>query len=70
MRTSTEIKKIKKKKEPSVRLFHLIIGKKDKLKTKTSSKSVITVNSVFSQFSIIFCSSSNGGTAIVVSSGG
>ena len=69
MRTSTEIKK-KKKKEPSVRLFHLIIGKKDKLKTKTSSKSVISANSVFSQFSIIFCSSSNGGTAIVVSSGG
>lgn len=69
MRTSTEIKK-KKKKEPSVRLFHLVIGKKDKLKTKTSSKSVITANSVFSQFSIIFCSSSNGGTAIVVSSGG
>lgn len=69
MRTSTEIKK-KKKKEPSARLFHLIIGKKDKLKTKTSSKSVITANSVFSQFSIIFCSSSNGGTAIVVSSGG
>ena len=70
MRTSTEIKKKKKKKEPSVRLFHLIIGKKDKLKTKTSSKSVITANSVFSQFSIIFCSSSNGGTAIVLSSGG
>lgn len=69
MRTSTEIKK-KKKKEPSVRLFHLIIGKKDKLKTKTFSKSVITANSVFSQFSIIFCPSSNGGTAIVVSSGG
>ena len=69
MRTSTEIKK-KKKKEPSVRLFHLIIGKKDKLKIKTSSKSVISANSVFSQFSIIFCSSSNGGTAIVVSSGG
>lgn len=47
-----------------------MIGKKDKLKTKTSSKSVITANSVFSQFSIIFCSSSNGGTAIVVSSDG